>query len=331
MRPDYTKIHRLLRLIFLIKGHRGITKQDLLREFHTNPKTLQRDIKTLRDLGVPILYDKERGGYLLGKGFFMPPVEFTFDEALSLLTLLQQIPADDQIPHLATARRALQKIRSHFRDQLQDDLAPLDGKIHLHLARNAGNDGSADVYEKVRLALASRRTLSCRYQANHSAHEEAETELFELRPYALWYCQRAYYVVGLHCGRNDIRQLKLARFDYMQLTPKPYAIPDDFSLTRYLGNAWRMIRGPIDHRVLIRFDKDRANTATETHWHPTQSEEAWHEDGSVTLAFTVSSFKEIKWHILAYGPHAQVLHPPELANEVQALAQATARRYTAEP
>ena len=52
-----------------------------------------------------------------------------------------------------------------------------------------------------------------------------------------------------------------------------------------------------------------------------------HPDGSVTLRFTIDGFDEICWWILSYGPHCQVLEPPELIQKIATLAQATATRY----
>ncbi|HVV71566.1 MAG TPA: WYL domain-containing protein, partial [Verrucomicrobiae bacterium] len=187
-----------------------------------------------------------------------------------------------------------------------------------------------DVYEKVRGAIGMRRVLRCRYQASHSLQKDSDSEIFEFRPYVLWYCQRAFYAVGFHCGRRDIRQLKLSRFDYVEVTEKPFAVPDDFSMETYLGNAWRMIKGEREYRVVIRFDKEFAAAAAETRWHHTQ-EEAWDEDGALTLSFKVLGLEEIQWWVLGYGPHAHVLEPKNLAAKVRELARATARRYEAGP
>jgi predicted DNA-binding transcriptional regulator YafY len=329
MPSDYSRLHRLLAIIQMISGKRGVTGRDLTREFHVDARTVRRDIQALNRTGIPCYHDRETGGYTIRRGFFMPPVEFTFEEALSLLTLVEQIPTNGQIPYLATAHRALQKIRSQLRDDIKDYIEPLDGRIQIDLARGSGDDGAADVYEKVRHAIARRRVLRCRYQANQSAQTGSAEEVFELRPYALWYCQRAFYVVGWHAGRQAIRQLKLNRFDYMERTDKPYAIPDSFSLKNFLGNAWRMVGGK-EYRVVIRFEKEHAVTAAETRWHPTQ-DECWNEDGSVTLSFTVAGLEEVKWFVLGYGPFARAIQPDKLANDVRKLAAATAQRYEAGP
>jgi proteasome accessory factor B len=331
MPAEYSRLHRLFALIQLIAGKRGLSARDIAAYFEMHERTVRRDIEVLNSTGIPCYLDPATGGYVIRKGFLMPPVEFSFEEALSLLTLMEQIPSDSKIPFQTTAHRALNKLRSQFRDEIKDDIENLDGRIHIDLARGSGDDGSKDVYDKVRDAIASRRVLRCRYEANHSAHPDAAEELFDFRPYTLWYAQRSWYAVGLHCGRNEVRQLKLNRFDYVERTDKPYAIPDDFSMKSHLGNAWRMIRSDTDHNIAIRFDKGFADTVTETHWHPTQHADDPAPDGSITLHFTVAGFDEIQYWILSYGPHAQVLHPPELITRIRNFALATAQCYPPDP
>jgi proteasome accessory factor B len=124
-----------------------------------------------------------------------------------------------------------------------------------------------------------------------------------------------------------VRRLKLNRFTSVQVTYRPFAIPDSFDLHADLGNAWRMIRGDITYHVAVQFEPSFADTASETRWHPTQQEDWNIETGAVTLRFIVDGVDEIVWWVLGYGPNATVLEPPELAERVRALAQATAERY----
>ena len=72
-----------------------------------------------------------------------------------------------------------------------------------------------------------------------------------------------------------------------------------------------MIRGDPRHRVVVRFEPEFSDNASETRWHSTQ-EEQWDENGRVTLTFTVDGLDEIVWWVLGYGPGATVLEPPEL-------------------
>src|SRR5690606_1088506 len=110
-------------------------------------------------------------------------------------------------------------------------------------------------------------------------------------------------------------------------TGEPYVIPSNFSVEDYRGQSWRMIRGGQLHDVAIHFDAEVAETVSDTRWHATQSIED-HEDGSITFRCQVDGLDEIKHWVLGYGRWAKVLSPPELANEIAAIAQAMVDRYT---
>jgi predicted DNA-binding transcriptional regulator YafY len=214
----YTRVHRLLRLSAAIQSRHGLNAADLARMCEMHERSIYRDIETINVSGAPCAFDTETHGYRIRPGFFMPPVELTYEEAM---------------------------------------------------------------------ALVARRVLLCTYEALGSppAERGGGVEPFEFRPYALCFCQRAWYAVGHHGGRYGIRRLKLNRFTSTRRTDRPFAIPDGFDLRADLGLAWRMRRGDQRCRVAIRFEPDFSDNASETRWHSTQ-EEKWDDAGRVTLTFT---------------------------------------------
>lgn len=314
----YSRVHRLLRLLRLIQARGDLSADDLARELETSKRNVFRDLATLNASGVPCHHDPVTGGYRVAKGFFMPPVELTFDEALAMVVLMERLPRGSQIPFLDTAQRVVEKIRCQLPSTIREELSPLDGRVHMHLARGMADNSPGDVYEAMRHAIAKRRALSCKYESNH---RNADEPAFIFKPYALWYCQRAWYVVGQRSDRpaEELRHLKLNRFTGVTKTDQPYSIPEDFNLDDHLGLAWRMIRGKKRYQVAIRFRQPFAETATETRWHPTQTED-WADDGkTVTLRFEVDGLDEIVWWVLGYGPGAEVLEPAELRGRVRTL------------
>ncbi len=327
MGRSYTRVHRLLRLIAAIQSKRGLDAADLARLCEVHQRTVYRDLETLNGSGVPCSYDADERGYRVAPGFFMPPIEFTFEEAMAIVALLEEVGDGAQIPFLGAAARAAEKLRSQLPAAVLDSVEPIDGHIQIDLARSSGDDSCRDVYDDFRVAIAQRRIVLCSYESAKPGRNRSADETFEFRPYALWFCQRAWYCVGHHGGRDAVRRLKLNRFTSVHITDRPFAIPDDFDLHQDLGLAWRMIRGEQRYRVAVRFEPGFADAASETRWHPTQQEEWDLAAGTVTLHFTVDGLDEIVWWILGYGPAAIVLEPPELADKVRDLARATAERY----
>lgn len=77
---------RLFQLVQLIRGRRLSTAQWLAQRLEVSERTVYRDIAQLQHQGVPI--EGEVGvGYRLGKGFDMPPLIFTTQEAQALVVM----------------------------------------------------------------------------------------------------------------------------------------------------------------------------------------------------------------------------------------------------
>jgi len=317
MGKRYTRVYRLLKLISLIQAKRGLTPTDLAELCEVHVRTVHRDVDALNAAGIPCGFDNDEGGYRIQRGFFMPPVDLTTEEALSLIALIEQVSKPANIPFMHTAAQAVEKIRSQLPAKVLEVLQPLDNRIHIGLACGMADDSPHQVYHQMRTAIATKRALRCRYESNNDSGKPAHPFVF--KPYALWYCQRAWYVAGQRDDRDGPRQLKLNRFIAVTPTDKPYFIPDDFDLTAQLGLAWRMIRGEKRYDVAVRFKQPFAETVSETRWHSTQQEQWSEGHQSVTLRFTVDGLDEIVWWILGYGPGAEVLEPAELRTQIHDL------------
>ena len=78
------KTDRLLAIVLELQGKGRQRAEDMARTFQTSKRTIYRDIEALCEAGVPIVSTPGRG-YALMKGFFLPPLSFTADEATILL------------------------------------------------------------------------------------------------------------------------------------------------------------------------------------------------------------------------------------------------------
>ena len=80
------RIDRMLATILLLQGRRVIRAEDIAVHFEISLRTVYRDMAALSEAGVPIV--AEAGvGYGLLKGYSMPPVMFTPEEASALFLL----------------------------------------------------------------------------------------------------------------------------------------------------------------------------------------------------------------------------------------------------
>lgn len=319
---DYSnRIQRLLHIITLVQGDRSYTPARFAHLFGMTERSVFRDMNDLRAAGVPIDFDPEIDGYVIRGDFFLRPTEFSLDEALALCLLATQVRENEQLPQTKPAAKAIQKLRCNLPGTFREELEQLMPHVTVALARRE-NEGNQDVFEKMRTAIANRRSLICAYETPRRKDDTP----YRFDPYALYFGQRAWYVIGKRHTDGEIRTLKLSRFVQCRSTDQPFQIPDDFTVETYFGNAWRMMRDDTRYTIQLWFSPAVAETVADTWWHATQQVDD-HDDGSITTWFEVDGLEEIVWWILSYGPHCKVIEPAALRERVISLIRETARSY----
>ncbi len=98
MPADYGRIHRLLKIITLFQGRNDWTPKRQALELRITERSVYRDLKMLPGANIPHSFDKEAGGYVMGREFFMPAVSLTLEESLALVALAEQV--GEQVPFI---------------------------------------------------------------------------------------------------------------------------------------------------------------------------------------------------------------------------------------
>ncbi|MCH7989771.1 MAG: WYL domain-containing protein [Planctomycetes bacterium] len=146
-------------------------------------------------------------------------------------------------------------------------------------------------------------------------------------PYRLLFNRRSWYVIGRSSLHRQIRTFNIGRILAAEMLTSRFKIPERFSLDRYLGNAWSLIRDRKQtKKIVIRFQKLVAQNVAEVQWHKTQKL-VWNDDETLDFHVTVDGMDEIMWWILGYGDQAEVLEPPELRELIFDKIQAMQKVY----
>ena len=75
---------RLLAILIELQRKQTVTAQSLAEKFETSIRTIYRDMDALSESGVPI-FSMPGHGYSLMDGYFLPPIQLTPEEAVTLL------------------------------------------------------------------------------------------------------------------------------------------------------------------------------------------------------------------------------------------------------
>lgn len=319
-----SKLGRMLRLIDLLQSGRTYNTRELAELTAISRRQVFRDLKALQESGIPLLYDQERQGYWLSSSTYLPPTDLTLDETLSLLILSSNLGRSDAgLPFQAAARSAALKLTSNLPGRLRSHLGELASAVDVRLDSHHPHADGHPAYDQLLEAIRTRTRVRIRYD---SLFEGVELTTM-LSPYRLFFRRRAWYVVGRSSVHRAVRTFHLGRIRTFETTTETYEIPPRFSVDRYLGNAWHLVREPQRQaRVVIRFLPKVAHNVAEVTWHKTQTV-AWNPDGTLDFRVTVDGLSEISWWILGYGDQAEVLEPPELRNAIAGHASRLAALY----
>ncbi len=320
------RVHRLLQLVQLLQSGRNHNAAQLAEMCGVSRRTIFRYLNTLQEGGIHVRYDEQQQGYSLPSNMYLPPTDFKLDEALALLTLCYELADRDRgVPFQEGARSAALKLASnlpqHLREQLNEVTQSMEVRLDSHNTMTEGRPA----YEQFVHAITARRSVRIRYQSL----TEWEEICTVVHPYRLLFIRRSWYVIGRSTMHREVRTFNLSRVRHAELLDRCYQIPPRFSLERYLGNAWHLIREPgKSKKVTVRFQKMVAHNVAEVRWHKTQQVH-WNKDGTMDFSVQVDGLNEISWWILGYGDQAEVLKPAKLrqliAQRIAGMMQTYAR------
>ncbi len=203
---------RLFQIIQFIRGRRVTTAAELARALEVSERTVYRDVRDLVLSGVPI--EGEAGvGYMLRRGFDLPPLMFTRDEveALVLGTRVVNSWADSDLG--CAAESALRRIAAVLPDDLKE--RALDSRLFA-----PGFHVPSDVASRLgqlREALEQKRKAAMAYR-------DAADVLTErtVRPLALAFFGYTWMLTAWCELRQDFRNFRLDRMEALQLSDERF-------------------------------------------------------------------------------------------------------------
>jgi proteasome accessory factor B len=315
----------MLQLVELLQSGRSCNTRELAELTGISRRQVFRDLRALQDSGIPLLYDQQRQGYWLAAAAYLPPADLTLDETLSLLILAHNLGRSGAgLPFQSAARSAAAKLTSNLPERLRGHLGELAAAVDVRLDSHHPHATGQHAYTQLLEAIRERRRVRIEY---HSLFEGGVLTTL-LSPYRLFFRRRAWYVVGRSSVHRAVRMFHVGRIRTLEATGDGYEIPPRFSLDRFLGNAWHLVREPKRRtRVVIRFQPKVAHNVAEVTWHKTQTIR-WNPDGTLDFRVVVDGLSEIAWWILGYGDQAEVLEPADLRSAIAGHAVRLTQLYS---
>ena len=298
------KMERLIGILSILLQRDKVTAPELAEQFEVSRRTIQRDIESLCQAGIPIATAQGTGGGIsILKGYRVDRTVLTTPEMQAILAGLQSL---DSVS--GTRRYA----------QLMEKLS-------------AGS-GGRDSHILIDLSSWYKTSLSPKIEAIHSAIRQhqtirftyfspRETALRTIEPYDLVFQWSSWYVWGWCQTRQDFRLFKLNRMTDLvpgePFTPRP-APPPDLSAERIF---------PAKYQVTVLFDPACRWRLVEEYGPDSFTIQP---DGRLRFTWGFPDADSVLSWVLTFGEGAELTEPEELRLRLAALTATLARRYQKE-
>lgn len=311
---EFTRLSRLVSLLTLLQSKRLLTATELAQRFSVSTRTIYRDMRTLEQAGVPLVTLEGRG-YTLLEGYRLPPILFTREEAIALLTAEKLTRQRTDAVTAEHCQTAMDKLRSALKRSDRDHLETLTSLIEV--LDSARPFSYPNTYEPLLTAISTHRVVHLHYQAA----ESGSTSIRSIEPIGLYLSQH-WHVVAYCRLRQSFRDFRLDRIQQLTLGTETFSARPETLQDYWATEAKRRSK----EKVVIRFRRTEVLPALAQHLLDTRHQYGWmHDqsqtDGSVDMTFLVGSLPYLATWLIPYASGVTILEPPALQQHLRELAK----------
>ena len=312
---------RLITLIFLLQNQPNQKASELAEKLGISVRTLHRYFEMLDEMGIPVYSERgPYGGFSLVRGYKMPPLVFTLEEAVAVVLgtgIVEEIWGD---LYREAAHGALAKLENLLPEEQALEVAWAHQSLVATGMNRADLKAQTPALEKLRRAIREHRSVEINYQSSQVPHPSRRA----LDPYALVHRWGWWYVVGFCHVHREIRTFRVDRICDIALLAKAFIPNPDFNLQEHLKND---LQAQTKIIARLRFEPGFADLLAGNHsyWETMEPQ----ADGSVEVTFAAPTLEWAASNALAYGPAVEVLEPQALRVMVAEWIKATGRKYKA--
>lgn len=313
---------------------------DLADRLGVDARTVRRYVDHLADLDVPVESVRGRyGGYRLARGYRIPPLMLTDDEALATLLGLMTVRRAGPATTSATAADlAAAKLRRVLPQPLG---RRLDALLATTQFTAPTGDAATGPGGRILLTLAEaawdRHPTEIRYRAGDGRRSRRV-----LHPYGLVAHRGRWYVTGADSTSGEVRTFRVDRIEHLHVLSSSFDQPGDFDAQAHvlagLAEApWThdvrlRVQGTRDH-IRSQFPEgiaivDEIRPTPQTSTQPNDGDEPTRSEGWFRIRLRAERLEWIPPLLAALNRPFVVEQPSELRDHVADLAQRLAQYAT---
>jgi predicted DNA-binding transcriptional regulator YafY len=274
---------------------------------------------------MPIVWDRELGGYRLDEGaatahlFQLPGLWFSSEEIHALLTmehLLERLQPGLLGPQLKPLRNLIRKTLA------SGDFSAQEVSRRIRILQIGVRPVQSEMFQAISSALLSRRRL----RIAHYRRARDENLTREISPQRLVYYRDNWYLDAWCHLRTALRTFSVDVIGQATVLSKRAREIKDQTLDETLGAGFGIFSGKKTQTAVLRFSPMRARWVSREKWHADQDGH-YELDGAYMLRVPYSDPTELVMDILKYGADVEVLAPATLREMVHRQLSAAAALY----
>ena len=323
MSKTNTTATRLITLIMTLQRQPNQKTADLAQKLGVSVRTLHRYFGMLDEIGIPIYAERgPYGGFSLVRGYKLPPLVFTPEEAVALYLGTSLVSEMWGRLYQESAQGALAKLENVLPDEQRNEVAWARRSLVATGMQRADLSALGPTLEKLRRAAREQQRVNMHYQ---STTGDKVTER-QVDPYALVYRGGWWYLVGYCHLRDALRTFRVDRIQGLETLSQTFQMPDDFEVHAYLEQEF--VDQPVV-RAKLRFKPEGAHVALSERsiWEALEE----NSDGSVDVSLSAPDLTWLASMTISFANLVTVLEPPELREMVREWARSVVELYDTSP
>ena len=303
---------RLLTLIELLQVYRQLNAEEIASRLEVTPRTVRRYIAGLQEMGIPVETERgPAGGYRLRRGFKLPPLMLSNEEALVMIIGLLAAQRLGLSASGSAVQGALTKLDRLLPDSQRAQVQAMQDFVSLGLSPVARDH--ADAATILRLGTAARDRTRIRLTYRSAAGDETERLV---DPYGVAFQSGHWYLVSWDHHRSAMRTFRLDRMQATEATSQAFDRPEDFDVVAYLHQALGEAVYGTRCEVLLSLTLEEAKRRIS----PTEGTLAAAENGAL-FSFSADDFDWAAAYLAGLECDLVVLRPPELRASLSTIAR----------
>jgi predicted DNA-binding transcriptional regulator YafY len=291
------KVERLISILMLLLNKRKLTAKELSGYFEVSIRTIQRDMDTLCNAGIPIYGDVGKyGGYQLTENYKLDRNFLTGKEMDTLVTMLKGF-SDTLFSD--SIRTILEKMGGFNKNTTSL------GNLHIDMTPWGADKGFLETLNLINNAIEEKRLISFEYYDLYN-----NKTIRQVEPYISILKVGSWYIYAYCLKRKEYRVFKISRIFELRILQKTFEKRDNVGDPSQIGT---MDLTRESSKIKIRFSPDSRGKIPDF-FDPRIVE----EDEMGRLIFD-TSFPIDEWLIsviMSFGGDAEVLEPESLRKEI---------------